>query len=150
MKVVLQKVSHASVITNELYNEIQTGYMLLVGVSETSTKEDAKKLAEKIVKARVFEDNDGKINLSIKDVGGEILSISQFTLYADVRKGNRPSFVGAASKEHANELYEYFSEQLREEGVLVKTGFFGEHMDVRLTNSGPITIIYESKEGKII
>lgn len=150
MKVVLQKVSHASVITNELYSEIQTGYMLLVGVSETSTKEDAKKLAEKIVKARVFEDNDGKINLSIKDVGGEILSISQFTLYADVRKGNRPSFVGAASKEHANELYEYFNEQLREEGVLVKTGFFGAHMNVRLTNSGPITIIYEAKEGKII
>ena len=130
MKVVLQKVSHASVMTNELFNEINKGFMLLVGVSETSTKEDAKKLAEKIVKARTFEDDDGKINLSLKDVGGEILS--------------------AASGDYAKELYEYFNEELRSHGVNVKTGFFGEHMDVRLTNSGPITLIYEAKEGKIV
>ena len=150
MKVVLQKVSHASVMTNELFNEINKGFMLLVGVSETSTREDAKKLAEKIVKARTFEDDDGKINLSLKDVGGEILSVSQFTLYADVKKGNRPSFINAASGDYAKELYEYFNEELRSHGVNVKTGFFGEHMDVRLTNSGPITMIYEAKEGKIV
>src|SRR5699024_7380866 len=137
-------------MTNELFNEINKGYMLLVGVSETSTKVDAKKLAEKIVTASTFEDDDGKSNLSLKDVGAEKISVSQFTIYADVKKGNHPSFINAASEDYAKERYEYFNEELRSHGVNVKTGFFGEHMDVRLTNSGPITLIYEAKEGKIV
>ncbi|CAD2076305.1 D-aminoacyl-tRNA deacylase [Phocicoccus pinnipedialis] len=150
MKIVLQKVSHASVSTNELFNEIHTGYLLLVGVSTSSTEADAIKLAEKIANARNFEDDEGKINRSIKEVNGDILSVSQFTLYADVKKGNRPSFTDAAPGEKAQVLYEKFNEALENQGLLVKTGFFGENMDVKLTNDGPITIIYESKEGKIL
>lgn len=150
MKIVLQKVSHASVSTNELFNEIHKGYLLLVGVSETSTEKDAIKLAEKIANSRNFEDEDGKINLSIKEVGGDILSVSQFTLYADVRKGNRPSFTNAASGDKAKVLYEKFNEALESHDITVKTGFFGEDMDVKLTNDGPITIIYEAQEGKIL
>ncbi len=150
MKIVLQKVSHASVSTNELFNEIHTGYLLLVGVSETSTEKDAIKLAEKIANSRNFEDEDGKINLSIKEVGGDILSVSQFTLYADVRKGNRPSFTNAASGDKAKVLYEKFNEALESHDITVKTGFFGEDMDVKLINDGPITIIYEAQEGKIL
>lgn len=150
MRVILQKVSHASVSTNELFNEIHTGYMLLVGVSKNSVEADAVKLAEKIANARNFEDDEGKINLSIKEVGGDILSISQFTLYADVKKGNRPSFTHAAPGEKAKELYEKFNAELEKQGLLVKTGFFGEYMDVKLTNAGPITIFYESVEGKIV
>lgn len=150
MKIVLQKVSHASVSTNELFNEIHTGYLLLVGVSETSTEKDAIKLAEKIANSRNFEDEDGKINLSIKEVGGDILSVSQFTLYADVRKGNRPSFTNAASGDKAKVLYEKFNEALESHDIIVKTGFFGEDMDVKLINDGPITIIYEAQEGKIL
>ena len=150
MKIVLQKVLHASVSTNELFNEIHTGYLLLVGVSETSTEKDAIKLAEKIANSRNFEDEDGKINLSIKEVGGDILSVSQFTLYADVRKGNRPSFTNAASGDKAKVLYEKFNEALESHDITVKTGFFGEDMDVKLINDGPITIIYEAQEGKIL
>ncbi|CAD2078539.1 D-aminoacyl-tRNA deacylase [Jeotgalicoccus meleagridis] len=150
MKVVLQKVSHALVANNEMFNEINDGFCLLVGVSKTSTIEDARVLAKKIAAARVFEDEDGKINLSIKEVGGDILSISQFTLYASVKKGNRPSFTEAANGEAAKKLYQAFNEALTEEGIVVKEGFFGEHMDVRLVNDGPITIIYEAKDGKIV
>lgn len=150
MKIVLQKVSHALVSNNEMYNEINDGYCLLVGVSKTSTMDDAKALAKKIASARVFEDNDGKINLSIKEVGGQILSVSQFTLYASLKKGNRPSFTEAASGDDAKGLYQAFNEGLRDEGLIVKEGFFGEHMDVRLVNDGPITLIYEAVDGKIV
>jgi D-tyrosyl-tRNA(Tyr) deacylase len=150
MKVVLQKVSHARVVTNQLFNEIGTGYVLLVGVSNDSTEKDAEKLAEKIANSRNFEDDNDKINLSIKDVEGEILSISQFTLYADVKKGNRPSFTRAAGKEQALSLYKLFNNELQERGLVVKEGFFGEHMDVTIQNDGPITIIYESQDGKIV
>lgn len=150
MKVILQKVSHALVANNEIFNEINDGYCLLVGVSKTSTEADARVLAKKIANARVFEDKEGKINLSIKEVGGEILSVSQFTLYASTLKGNRPSFTEAASGEDAKVLYKVFNEALRDEDIVVKEGFFGEQMDVRLINSGPITIIYEAQNGKII
>lgn len=150
MRVVLQKVSDARVIKNDLFNEINHGYLLLVGVSEGSTSEDARKLAEKIAKSRNFEDEDGKINLSINDVQGEILSISQFTLYADTKKGNRPSFTKAAGSEKALSLYKEFNEGLSSFGLTVKEGFFGEHMNVHINNDGPITIIYEARDGRII
>lgn len=150
MKIILQKVSHALVANNEMFNEINDGYCLLVGVSKSSTEDDARVLARKIANTRVFEDKDGKINLSIKEVGGEILSVSQFTLYASTLKGNRPSFSEAASGDDARVLYKVFNEALRAEGIVVKEGFFGEHMDVRLTNDGPITIIYEAEGGKVI
>lgn len=150
MKIILQKVSHALVANNEMFNEINDGYCLLVGVSKSSTEDDASVLARKIANTRVFEDKDGKINLSIKEVGGEILSVSQFTLYASTLKGNRPSFSEAASGDDARVLYKVFNEALRAEGIVVKEGFFGEHMNVRLTNDGPITIIYEAEGGKVI
>lgn len=150
MKIVLQKVKDARVIKNDLYNEINDGYVLLVGVSEESTSEDALKLAEKIAKSRNFEDDDGKINLSIDDVKGEILSVSQFTLYADTKKGNRPSFTRAAKSDKAIELYKEFNKGLESYGLTVKEGFFGEHMNVYINNDGPITIIYESLNGKIV
>lgn len=150
MKIILQKVSHALVANNEMFNEINDGYCLLVGVSKSSTEDDARVLAKKIANARIFEDQDGKINLSIKEVGGEVLSVSQFTLYASTLKGNRPSFSEAASGEAAKVLYKVFNEALRDEDIVVKEGFFGEHMDVRLINDGPITIIYEAEGGKVI
>lgn len=149
MRVVLQRVSSSTVMSNELFNEIGKGYCLLVGVSNEDTEADAIKLADKIAASRNFEDNDGKINLSIKDAGGEILSISQFTLYADTRKGNRPSFTKASGKEQADKLYKLFNETLEAQGLTVKTGFFGEMMHVNINNDGPITIIYESEDGKI-
>lgn len=137
-------------MSNELFNEIGKGYCLLVGVSDDSTEADAIKLAEKIAASRNFEDKEGKINLSIKDVGGEILSISQFTLYAETKKGNRPSFTKAAGRDHADRLYKLFNETLVLQGLTVKTGFFGEMMHVNINNDGPITILYESIDGKII
>lgn len=150
MRVVLQRVSSSTVMSNELFNEIGKGYCLLVGVSDDSTEADAIKLAEKIAASRNFEDKEGKINLSIKDVGGEILSISQFTLYAETKKGNRPSFTKAAGRDHADRLYKLFNETLVSQGLTVKTGFFGEMMHVNINNDGPITILYESVDGKII
>lgn len=149
MRVVLQRVSSSTVISNEFFNEIGKGYCLLVGVSSKDTDADAVKLAEKIAASRNFEDEDGKINLSIKDVGGEILSISQFTLYADTKKGNRPSFTKAAGRDQADRLYKLFNETLEKEGLTVKTGFFGEMMNVNINNDGPITILYESEDGKV-
>lgn len=144
MKIVLQKVKKASVsVDNKIVGNIDKGYCLLVGVHKESTKEDAKYLAKKIAQARLFEDENDKINLSLKDVGGSILSVSQFTLYADTKKGNRPSFTSAAGAEKANELYEKFNEYLREEGVKVETGIFQTMMEVNIVNDGPVTIVYE-------
>ena len=144
MKIVLQKVKKASVrVDNKVVGSIDKGYCLLVGVHKESTEEDAKYLAKKISQARLFEDENDKINLSLKDVGGSILSVSQFTLYADTKKGNRPSFTSAAGAEKANELYEKFNEFLREEGVTVETGIFQTMMEVNIVNDGPITIVYE-------
>ena len=144
MKVVLQKVKKASVsVDNKIVGEIDKGYCLLVGVHKDSTSEDAKYLAKKIAEARLFEDEEDKLNLGIKDVGGSILSVSQFTLYADTKKGNRPSFTSAAGAEKANELYEKFNEYLKEEGVTVETGIFQTMMEVNIVNDGPVTIVYE-------
>ena len=144
MKIVLQKVKKASVsVDNKIVGSIDKGYCLLVGVHKESTEEDAKYLAKKISQARLFEDENDKINLSLKDVGGSILSVSQVTLYADTKKGNRPSFTSAAGAEKANELYEKFNEYLREEGVKVETGIFQTMMEVNIVNDGPVTIVYE-------
>ena len=144
MKIILQKVKKASVsVDNKVVGCIDKGYCLLVGVHKESTEEDAKYLAKKIAQARLFEDENDKINLSLKDVGGSILSVSQFTLYADTKKGNRPSFTSAAGAEKANLLYEKFNEFLREEGVTVETGIFQTMMEVNIVNDGPITIVYE-------
>mgnify|MGYP000945477969 FL=1 len=144
MKIILQKVKKASVsVDNKVVGSIDKGYCLLVGVHKESTEEDAKYLAKKVAQARLFEDENDKINLSLKDVGGSILSVSQFTLYADTKKGNRPSFTSAAGAEKANELYEKFNELLREEGVTVETGIFQTMMEVNIVNDGPITIVYE-------
>ena len=144
MKIILQKVKKASVsVDNKIVGSIDKGYCLLVGVHKESTEEDARYLAKKIAQARLFEDENDKINLSLKDVGGSILSVSQFTLYADTKKGNRPSFTSAAGAEKANELYEKFNEFLREEGVTVETGIFQTMMEVNIVNDGPVTIVYE-------
>ena len=144
MKIILQKVKKASVsVDNKIVGSIDKGYCLLVGVHKESTEEDAKYLAKKVAQARLFEDENDKINLSLKDLGGSILSVSQFTLYADTKKGNRPSFTSAAGAEKANQLYEKFNEFLREEGVTVETGIFQTMMEVNIVNDGPITIVYE-------
>ena len=144
MKIILQKVKKASVsVDNKVVGSIDKGYCLLVGVHKESTEEDAKYLAKKVAQARLFEDENDKINLSLKDVGGSILSVSQFTLYADTKKGNRPSFTNAAGAEKANALYEQFNKYLREEGVTVETGIFQTMMEVNIVNDGPITIVYE-------
>ena len=144
MKIILQKVKKASVsVDNKIVGNIDKGYCLLVGVHKESTEEDAKYLAKKIAQARLFEDENDKINLSLKDVGGSILSVSQFTLYADTKKGNRPSFTNAAGAEKANALYEQFNKYLREEGVTVETGIFQTMMEVNIVNDGPVTIVYE-------
>ncbi len=144
MKIILQKVKKASVsVDNKIVGSIDKGYCLLVGVHKESTEEDAKYLAKKVAQARLFEDENDKINLSLKDVGGSILSVSQFTLYADTKKGNRPSFTNAAGAEKANALYEQFNKYLREEGVTVETGIFQTMMEVNIVNDGPVTIVYE-------
>ena len=144
MKIILQKVKKASVsVDNKIVGSIDKGYCLLVGVHKESTEEDARYLAKKIAQARLFEDENDKINLSLKDVGGSILSVSQFTLYADTKKGNRPSFTSAAGAEKANELYEKFNEYLKEEGVTVETGIFQTMMEVNIVNDGPVTIVCE-------
>jgi len=145
MKVVVQRAKDASVkVEDETIGKITNGLVILVGVTHEDTVEDAKYLVNKVTNLRIFEDKDGKMNLSLKDVGGSVLSISQFTLYADTRKGRRPSFVKAASPEQANDLYEQFNEMIEREGVTVETGKFGAMMDVQLTNVGPVTIILDS------
>lgn len=144
MKIVLQKVKKASVsVEKKVVGEIDKGYCLLVGVHKDSTEADAKYLAKKIAEARLFEDENEKLNLGLKDVGGSILSISQFTLYADMKKGKRPSFTNAAGAEKANELYNRFNDYLREENIKVETGIFQTMMEVNIINDGPVTIIYE-------
>ncbi|WP_440858026.1 D-aminoacyl-tRNA deacylase [Staphylococcus shinii] len=150
MRVVVQRVKEASVSNDSIENIINKGYCLLVGVGKSSTEADIATLAKKILNARLFEDEDGKLNLNLQQIGGEILSISQFTLYADVRKGNRPGFTQSMPPERANELYEKLNETLRSYGINVLTGEFGTDMLVNIANDGPVTIIYESQDGKII
>ncbi len=145
MRVVLQRVKNASVtVSGERISEIGEGLLLLVGVAKDDGEGEASWLAEKIAGLRIFNDEDGKMNLSVRDVGGEILAVSQFTLLADTRKGKRPSFVSAAPPEEAERLFDYFCGRLSEAGVgPVRTGSFGAMMDVALVNDGPVTIVLE-------
>ena len=146
MRVVLQRVSHASVTVNEkVIGKIQRGFLLLVGVTHDDAMEDMEYLVRKIVQMRIFEDEEGKLNRSIQDIGGEILSVSQFTLYADTKKGNRPSFSKAAPGDVAFEMFDQFNGLLRETGIPVETGQFGADMKVELLNDGPVTILLDSK-----
>lgn len=146
MRAVIQKVKKASVsVDNKLVSEIGSGFMILLGVKDTDKEEDIEYIKKKISKLRIFEDNEGKMNLSLKDVGGEILMVSQFTLYGDARKGNRPSFSQSAKADKAKKYYEILINQLKEEGFEVKTGIFQTHMEVSLVNDGPVTIILDSE-----
>ncbi len=148
MRVVVQRTSGAEVrIDGEVVGKIGRGFLLLVGVTHSDTREDADYLAKKVAQMRVFEDAEGKMNLGLNDVGGEVLSISQFTLYADSRKGNRPSFINAARPELASPLYDYFNDTLRTTyGLHVETGRFGADMKVDFVNDGPVTIIIDSEQ----
>ncbi len=150
MKAVIQRVSNASVVVeSETVGEIKKGYLILLGVGQNDTKSDAEFLAKKIVGLRIFEDENGKTNLSLNDISGDILSVSQFTLYADCKHGRRPSFIYSGSPELANELYIYFNEQLEALiGKPVQKGIFGADMKVSLLNDGPFTIILDTEELK--
>ena len=146
MKAVIQRVTHASVtVEDKIIGEIGQGFLVLLGVMEGDTEKEAALMASKIAKLRVFEDSEEKMNLSVTDVDGEILSVSQFTLCADVKKGNRPSFTSSAKPDTANALYEKFNTFLLSEGVRnVETGIFGADMKVSLLNDGPVTIIFDT------
>lgn len=146
MRVVLQRSKKASVtVEGDVTGAISSGYVLLVGITHEDTEKDADYLAGKIAQLRLFEDEEGKMNRSILENGGEILSISQFTLYGDVKKGRRPSFISAARPETAEPLWLAFNDALRKQGLNVETGIFGAMMDVQLINDGPVTILVESK-----
>ena len=145
MKFVIQRVSHASVtVHEETVGRINQGYLVLIGVGKEDTKEDADRLVKKMIGLRIFSDENGKINKSLKDVNGELLLVSQFTLYADCRHGNRPGFTEAAGPDMANELYEYIIESCKKEVAVVEQGEFGADMKVELLNDGPFTILLES------
>ena len=147
MRVVLQRSKAAKVVVaDKTIGQIDKGLVLLVGVTHGDTLADAVQLAEKIVNLRIFEDENEKMNHSLLDVGGSILSFSQFTLYCDCRKGRRPNFMDAARPEEAKALYDLFNEELRKRGVHTETGEFGAMMDVQLTNDGPVTLLLESKK----
>lgn len=147
MRVVIQKVNQASVtVADQTIGQIDHGLVILLGVTHNDTEADADYLAKKIVKLRIFEDEAGKMNRSLLDVGGSVLSISQFTLYSDTRKGRRPSFIEAARPEQADRLYQYFNQQMASFDVKVETGEFGAMMDVSLTNQGPVTIVIDSDQ----
>lgn len=145
MKFVIQRVSHASVtVHEETIGRINQGYLVLIGVGKEDTREDADRLVKKMIGLRIFADENGKINKSLKDVDGELLLVSQFTLYADCRHGNRPGFTEAAGTDMANELYEYIIESCKKEVAVVEQGEFGADMKVELLNDGPFTILLES------
>ncbi|WP_442595163.1 D-aminoacyl-tRNA deacylase [Neobacillus sp. D3-1R] len=149
MRVVVQRSKEASVtVEGKITGQIKKGLVLLVGVTHDDTFEDAEFVADKIVNLRIFEDENDKMNHSLIDVGGEILSVSQFTLYGDCRKGRRPNFMAAARPEHAITIYEKFNALLLDKGISVETGIFGAMMDVALVNDGPVTLIVESKNEK--
>lgn len=146
MRAIIQKVTKANVVVEDKeISQIKDGFLVLLAVKDTDDLDDLAYIKKKIENLRIFEDQDGKMNLSIKDVGGEILLVSQFTLYGDVRKGNRPSFTQSAKAEKANEYYELLKEQLVEDGFSVETGQFQTHMQVSLINDGPVTIILDSE-----
>lgn len=147
MKFVVQRVTEASVaVEGKTVGEIGKGYLVLIGVGELDTEEIADRYLKKLIGLRIFEDADGKTNLSLKDVGGELLLVSQFTLYANCKKGNRPSFIEAGNPEKANALYEYIIQRAKEQVPVVETGIFGADMKVSLVNDGPFTIILENLE----
>lgn len=147
MKVVVQRSGRASVtVDGEVTGAIDKGYVLLVGLTHADDEADVAYVANKVANLRLWEDEEGKMNKSIKEVGGAILSVSQFTLYGDTRKGRRPSFIDAARPEEAEPLWKLFNEKLQEQNLHVETGVFGAMMDVALVNDGPVTIIIESKE----
>ena len=146
MKIVIQRVSCASVrVERVIVGQIQQGLMLLVGMEEGDDKSDAEWLSKKILDLRIFSDSEGKMNLSVKDVSGDVLCISQFTLIAEYKKGNRPSFIKAAKPEKAIDLFEYFKELIKNSGLKVESGIFGADMKVELLNNGPVTIVMDSK-----
>lgn len=145
MKVVIQRVTEAHVkVDGKIVGEIGKGFMLLIGIDEADEKQDADWLVQKILNLRIFGDENDKLNLSIKDINGELLCISQFTLIADYRKGNRPSFIKAAKPEKAIPLFEYFKEEISKSGFKVESGIFGADMKVSLINDGPVTITMDS------
>lgn len=145
MRAVIQRVSHAKVTVNGwIAGEIGLGLLVLLGVGREDTESDVTYLADKVVGLRIFEDSDGKMNLSVVDVGGSVLAVSQFTLYGDVRRGKRPSFDGAAAPDTARRLYELFVERIRAAGLRCETGRFQEMMQVELVNEGPVTILVDS------
>lgn len=144
MRAVIQRVKHASLsVGGKLISEIAGGLAVYLGIAPEDGENNAEAMAKKISNLRVFEDEQGKMNLSVQDIGGEILLVSQFTLYGDCSRGNRPSFIGAARPEHAAPLYEYTAQCLRRQGCGVKTGIFGADMKIEQYNDGPVTIIYE-------
>ena len=145
MRAVVQRVSSSKVTVNgEVTGEIKKGLLVLLGVTHEDTSKDVDYIIDKVLNLRIFEDENEKMNLSLKDIGGELLVVSQFTLYGDCRKGRRPSFSSAARPEVATKLYEEFIEKSRKEGIVTQTGRFGTHMMVDLTNDGPVTILLES------
>lgn len=144
MRLVIQRVDKAEVkVDNKTVGKIDKGFMVLLGVTHSDTKETADFLVKKLCGLRVFTDENDKMNLALKDVNGELLIVSQFTLYGDCQKGFRPSFINAASPDMANELYEYFKDKCREEGIKVEAGIFGAHMEISMVNNGPVTILIE-------
>lgn len=144
MKIVLQRATSASVkVDGEICGKIGMGYLVLLGIGEGDTEAECRRLADKIINLRIFSDENDKINLNLEQVGGELLVVSQFTLYADCRKGNRPNFTQAAKPDEAKRLYEYFVEYCRSKGKHVETGIFGADMKVELLNDGPFTVILE-------
>lgn len=144
MRAVLQRVARASVtVEGEVLGKIGKGFMILLGVEDADTEEITDKMADKICKLRIFEDENGKTNCSLKDVDGELLLVSQFTLYASCRRGNRPSFTQAGDPKKAEELYEYIIKECNKEIDVVQTGIFGAHMEVALINDGPFTVVLE-------
>ncbi|MDG4652073.1 D-aminoacyl-tRNA deacylase [Chryseobacterium arthrosphaerae] len=145
MKIVIQRVSEASVkVDGKIVGEIGKGLMLLVGIDENDEKPDADWLVQKVLNLRIFGDEDGKLNLSVKDISGEVLCISQFTLIADYKKGNRPSFIKAAKPDKAVPLFDYFKEEIAKSGLKTESGIFGADMKVSLINDGPVTIVMDS------
>lgn len=148
MRILLQRVSKASVaVEEEIAGRIQKGFVALVGVTHTDTETEAAWLANKVAGLRVFEDEEGKMNLSLADVGGSVLVVSQFTLYGDARKGRRPSFTNAARAETAEPLVTFFADKLREQDLQVETGVFGAMMMVEIHNDGPVTMMLEKENG---
>ena len=147
MRAVVQRVASSRVTVDErVTGEVKKGLLVLLGVTHDDTSKDVDYMVDKVTNLRIFEDDNDKMNLSLKDIGGEVMAVSQFTLYGDARKGRRPSFSDAARPDVANPLYEEFVEKLRAQGITVGTGEFGAHMMVELTNDGPVTILLESKK----